>query len=519
MLTPPTVLMKTDADLSIGEFGIATRMVQPEGRRGPQLDAPAPQVEPGATMIYKAKAPQPTEAASPAELGVEHGVVLAEDERPQLRDRGRQGRAGALEGLRRAGRGRERLAPARRAAPRGLDVVARRPGLDERHRAERQARAEGASCRRATRSRSAPRTSSSGRRAARESSTSTRRCSILKVAFIVLLYLFIWRIVRSASRDFRTGPGMLPAQESVLMRPTEAASLGLASVKRARLVVIKSPALDAGEEVPVDSMPVAIGRGGQNEIPLDGDEFASAQHARFESRRDGLWVEDIGSTNGTFVNGARVTTPRRLLEGRRRARRPDRLPGGGLMVGRMAVVSDTGPPPAAERGRLRLRAAALRRRRRDGRRAGRRGRVAASPRRCSKRAPGDERGEERVASLIQEANRRVFQRSNEDAATSGNGHDDDRRARRQLGRHDRLRPRRRLARVPRPRRHARAAHRRPFARRRARSQRQALAGGGGDAPAALGDHAGARHRAGRRRGHVHGRGPSRTTSTCSARTG
>ena len=47
----------------------------------------------------------------------------------------------------------------------------------------------------------------------------------------------------------------------------------------------------------------------------DGDDFASAQHARFESRRDGLWVEDIDSTNGTFVNGARVTTPRRLSKG------------------------------------------------------------------------------------------------------------------------------------------------------------------------------------------------------------
>ena len=71
MLTPPTVLMKTDADLSIGEFGIATRMVQPEGKRGPQLDEPDAQVEPGATMIYKAKPPQPTEAVSPAELGLE----------------------------------------------------------------------------------------------------------------------------------------------------------------------------------------------------------------------------------------------------------------------------------------------------------------------------------------------------------------------------------------------------------------------------------------------------------------
>lgn len=134
---------------------------------------------------------------------------------------------------------------------------------------------------------------------------------VLKIGFIVLLYLFIWRIVRSASRDFRTGP----AQESVIIGPGEASAMGLAPSQRAKLVVLKSPALDTGEEVPVASLPVAVGRGGQNEVPLEGDEFASAQHARFESRRDGLWVEDIGSTNGTFVNGARVTTPRRLSKG------------------------------------------------------------------------------------------------------------------------------------------------------------------------------------------------------------
>jgi hypothetical protein len=133
----------------------------------------------------------------------------------------------------------------------------------------------------------------------------------LKVGFIVLLYLFIWRIVRSASRDFRTGD----AQESMIISPGHAASLGLGPVQRAKLVVLKSPALEPGEEVPVDSLPVAVGRGGQNEVPLEGDEFASAQHARFEPRRDGLWVEDVGSTNGTFVNGARVTTPRRLTKG------------------------------------------------------------------------------------------------------------------------------------------------------------------------------------------------------------
>jgi len=133
----------------------------------------------------------------------------------------------------------------------------------------------------------------------------------LKIAFLVLLYVFIWRIVRSASRDFRSGA----AQESILIAPGEAAALGLSPRTRARLVVLKSPALAPGEEIPVDSAPVSVGRGGQNDVPLDGDDFTSANHARFEVRRDGVWVEDLGSTNGTFVNGARVTTPRRLGKG------------------------------------------------------------------------------------------------------------------------------------------------------------------------------------------------------------
>ncbi len=71
LLTPPKVVLQTDVDLSVGEFGIATRMVQPDGKQAPPRDAPAAQVEPGATMIYKAQAPPATEAASPVELGVD----------------------------------------------------------------------------------------------------------------------------------------------------------------------------------------------------------------------------------------------------------------------------------------------------------------------------------------------------------------------------------------------------------------------------------------------------------------
>jgi hypothetical protein len=77
LMTPPKVLVETDEDLAMGEFGIATRMVQPQrGPRAPAAGAPEPDVEPGATMIYKPKvAPQATEAVSPEELGMERERV------------------------------------------------------------------------------------------------------------------------------------------------------------------------------------------------------------------------------------------------------------------------------------------------------------------------------------------------------------------------------------------------------------------------------------------------------------
>ena len=118
----------------------------------------------------------------------------------------------------------------------------------------------------------------------------------------MLLYLFIWRIVRSAAA---TRP-RLPQESMILSAPSDAAPLEPQPGARG-VVVLSSPALDEGAEVPVDSLPVTIGRGGGNDVSIDGDEFASSRHARFEPRRDGVYVEDAGSTNGTFVNGARVT--------------------------------------------------------------------------------------------------------------------------------------------------------------------------------------------------------------------
>ena len=135
----------------------------------------------------------------------------------------------------------------------------------------------------------------------------------LKLAFLILLYLFIWRIVRSAARDLR-----LP-QESMILAPQQAAAAGLIPQPTARelgrLVVIASPTLQDGETFGLDSHPLTVGRGNNNDVPLPNDEYASGRHARFEPRRDGVWVEDIGSTNGTFVNGIRLTRERKLTPG------------------------------------------------------------------------------------------------------------------------------------------------------------------------------------------------------------
>jgi FHA domain-containing protein len=134
---------------------------------------------------------------------------------------------------------------------------------------------------------------------------------LLKIAFLILLYVFIWRIVRSAARDLR-----LP-QESMILSPQQASALLPQPVARelGRLVVVASPALDEGDVVTLDSHALRVGRSGDNDLSIESDEYASSHHARFEPRRDGVYIEDVGSTNGTFVNGIRVTRERRLAPG------------------------------------------------------------------------------------------------------------------------------------------------------------------------------------------------------------
>jgi hypothetical protein len=130
---------------------------------------------------------------------------------------------------------------------------------------------------------------------------------ILKIAFLVLLYGFILYVVRSATRDIGGAP-----QESIILGAAEAAALRAelgVEHAAARFVVLDGPGKKKGDTIELTAATV-FGRDRRSGIRLDDDEFASAQHARIEPRSDGTWVEDLGSTNGTFVNGERITAER-----------------------------------------------------------------------------------------------------------------------------------------------------------------------------------------------------------------
>jgi pSer/pThr/pTyr-binding forkhead associated (FHA) protein len=124
---------------------------------------------------------------------------------------------------------------------------------------------------------------------------------ILKGAFLVLLYLFILLIARSATKDLGGAP-----QESIILGAAEAAELrAQVPVRPAAFRVLDGPGLRTGSTITVSSATV-VGRDPGSGITLDGDDFASSRHASIEPRADGVWVEDLGSTNGTFVNGERI---------------------------------------------------------------------------------------------------------------------------------------------------------------------------------------------------------------------
>ena len=151
---------------------------------------------------------------------------------------------------------------------------------------------------------------------------SDAQLSILNYAFLALVYLFFARVLWAVWSEVR-GPrlGNPPAvaaarvgdSTSPTTRPAPAAAVPKVKGNRTkrgvptRLVVLQ-PKVRKGAGYPIGNE-VTLGRAGSCVIGLPDDTFASQLHARVYLREDEVWVEDIGSTNGTHLNGTRLSGP------------------------------------------------------------------------------------------------------------------------------------------------------------------------------------------------------------------
>ena len=136
--------------------------------------------------------------------------------------------------------------------------------------------------------------------------------NLLKLCLLALIYLFFARVLWSVWNEVRTP--VVPA--------TGDARTGFFGGRRAPraagrtvLVVLEPRSMRGSSHVLADSL--TIGRADDNDVVLDADTFISSHHARVEMRPSGPWVVDLGSTNGSYVNGQRVTGEKSLRRGDR----------------------------------------------------------------------------------------------------------------------------------------------------------------------------------------------------------
>jgi pSer/pThr/pTyr-binding forkhead associated (FHA) protein len=142
----------------------------------------------------------------------------------------------------------------------------------------------------------------------------------LKFAFLIVLYLFLLWVSRSALKDLRRDVAqggyepMAPPADATGLH-SAATAMGGGGNLEPRLVVERAPGHSPGMEYEIGDGAL-MGRGDQAEIRLD-DPFASSRHAKLTRQGGIVVIEDLGSTNGTYLNEEILAGPQPLHAGDR----------------------------------------------------------------------------------------------------------------------------------------------------------------------------------------------------------
>jgi pSer/pThr/pTyr-binding forkhead associated (FHA) protein len=134
---------------------------------------------------------------------------------------------------------------------------------------------------------------------------------ILKYVFLAVLYIFVWRSVRAIYQELRPATARAVTSHSASAPPARTSPRKVKKAPRKAVVIEgdshRGVTFDLGDEL-------IIGRGPKCQVVLD-DSYVSQMHARLFARGEAFMVEDLGSTNGTYLNRRKVTAPTELRRG------------------------------------------------------------------------------------------------------------------------------------------------------------------------------------------------------------
>ncbi|MGH3567923.1 MAG: FHA domain-containing protein FhaB/FipA [Pseudonocardia sp.] len=129
---------------------------------------------------------------------------------------------------------------------------------------------------------------------------------LTRAGFLALLWLFVLFALRVVRSDLYSAAGL----RSLVTGGRAARGSG----RRAPRQLLVTQGALAGSRVSLDGRPILIGRADDSTLVLD-DDYASTRHARISQQGAEWYVEDLGSTNGTYLDRAKVTGPTRVPVG------------------------------------------------------------------------------------------------------------------------------------------------------------------------------------------------------------
>jgi pSer/pThr/pTyr-binding forkhead associated (FHA) protein len=150
-------------------------------------------------------------------------------------------------------------------------------------------------------------------------STTTNYSAIIRPLqwlVIAVIFLFFLRVMRAVWVETRPAGGRPPRSERRRLRKQEevVATGGVKPKRRQLFLEVLEPVEYEGQTFELDDE-LTVGRSPGCGVPTTYDVYSSTLHARLFRRGEQLWVEDLESTNGTFVNSERITKPVRLGKG------------------------------------------------------------------------------------------------------------------------------------------------------------------------------------------------------------